>query len=151
MLIVLALLLVVFGKRVTAWMQSRGRTATRNVGVALFLTTLGTGIYGGYFGAAQGVLLMGFLGLFLEESLQRQNGLKNVLAGLVNLVAAVVFVIVARSHVDWAVAGLVALGSILGGVLGARVGRRLSPTVLRATIVVVGLAAIAKLIYDQVS
>ncbi|MBE7187315.1 sulfite exporter TauE/SafE family protein [Jatrophihabitans endophyticus] len=150
-LIVLALLLVVFGKRVTAWMTSRGRTATEHVGVALFLTVLGTGIYGGYFGAAQGVLLMGFLGLFLDESLQRQNGLKNVLAGLVNLVAAVVFVAVARSHIDWAVAGLVALGSIAGGVLGARIGRRLSPTVLRATIVVVGLAAIAKLIYDQVA
>lgn len=150
-LIVLALLLVVFGKRVTAWLSSRGHGATEKVGVGLFLTTLGTGVYGGYFGAAQGVLLMGFLGLFLDESLQRQNGLKNVLAGLVNLVAAVVFVIVARNHIDWAVAGLVAAGSILGGVLGARVGRRLSPNVLRATIVVVGLAAIAKLIYDQVS
>lgn len=150
-LIVLALVLVVFGKRITGWLTSHGRAASERVGVGLFLTTLGTGVYGGYFGAAQGVLLMGFLGLFLDESLQRQNGLKNVLAGLVNLVAAIVFVIVARSHVDWVAAGLVALGSIAGGLLGARIGRRLSPNVLRATIVIVGLAAIAKLIYDQLS
>ena len=110
----------------------------------LVLAAFGTGIYGGYFGAAQGILLMGFLGLFLAESLQRQNALKNVLAGLVNLVAAVVFV--ATTHIDWAAAGLVALGSIAGGLLGARIGRRLSPTVLRGVIVVVGVAAIVKLL-----
>lgn len=143
-LIVLALLLVVFGKRLTAWMQTRGGGARDTVGPALWLTSFGTGIYGGYFGAAQGVLLMGFLGLFLAESLQRQNALKNVLAGLVNLVAAIVFVI--TTHVDWAAAGLIAVGSILGGLLGARIGRRLSPTVLRATIVVIGIAAIVKLL-----
>ena len=101
-------------------------------------------MYGGYFGAAQGVLLMGFLGLFLAESLQRQNALKNVLAGVTNLVAAVVFVAV--THVDWTAALLIAGGSIVGGLLGARIGRRLSPTVLRATIVVVGVAAIIKLL-----
>lgn len=143
-LIVLALLLVVFGRRLTAWAASRGGGASTKVGPALFLTSLGTGIYGGYFGAAQGVLLMGFLGLFLVESLQRQNALKNVLAGLVNLVAAVVFV--ATTHIDWAAAGLLAAGAILGGLLGAKIGRRLSPPVLRATIVVIGLAAIAKLL-----
>src|ERR1700712_263446 len=138
-LIVLALLLVVFGKRLTAWMQARGGGARATVGPALWLTSFGTGIYGGYFGAAQGVLLMGFLGLFLVESLQRQNALKNVLAGLVNLVAAIVFT--ATTHIDWVAAGLIAAGSILGGLLGAKIGRKLSPTVLRATIVVVGIAA----------
>ena len=79
---------------------------------------------------------MGFLGLFLAETLQRQNGLKNVLAGLVNLVAAIVFVV--TTHIDWAAAGLIAVGVDLGGLLGARIGRRLSPAVLRAIIVVVG-------------
>jgi len=87
---------------------------------------------------------MGFLGLFLAESLQRQNALKNVLAGMVNLVAAVVFV--ATTHVDWTAAALIAGGSIVGGFLGAHIGRRLSPPVLRATIVVVGIAAIVKLL-----
>jgi uncharacterized protein len=80
----------------------------------------------------------------LAEPIQRQNALKNVLAGVVNLVAAIVFVLTA--HVDWAAAGLIALGAILGGMLGAKVGRRLSPAVLRGVIVVVGIAAIVKLL-----
>lgn len=143
-LIALALLLVVFGKRLTAWLTSRGREASTHVTPGLWLVTLGCGIYGGYFGAAQGVLLMGFLGLLLNESLQRQNALKNLLVGLVNLVAAAVFVL--TTHVDWAAAGLLAGGSILGGVIGARVGRRLSPAVLRGVIVVVGIAALVKLL-----
>ncbi len=144
-LIVLALVLVVFGKRMTAWLTRRGRAPGEHIGPALWLATLGCGVYGGYFGAAQGVLMMGLFGLLLAEDLQRQNALKNVLTGLVNLVAAVVFVITA--HIDWAAAGLVAAGSIVGGVLGARVGRRLSPTVLRGVIVVVGIAAIVKLLF----
>src|SRR6478609_6996587 len=78
------------------------------------------GVYGGYFGAAQGVLLMAILGVGLSESMQRNNATKNVLALLVNLVAAVVFVFVA--HIDWAVAGLIALGSVIGGQIGATVG-----------------------------
>jgi uncharacterized membrane protein YfcA len=143
-LIVLALVLVVFGGRITGWLVARGHGATEHVGPALWAVVLGAGVYGGYFGAAQGVLLMGFLGLFLAESLQRQNALKNVLAGVVNFVAAVVFI--ATTHVDWAAAALIAVGSVLGGLLGARIGRRLPPAVLRATIVVVGLAAIVKLL-----
>lgn len=143
-LIVFALVLVIFGPTLTAWLRRRDRHPSLQVRWPLFVTTLGTGIYGGYFGAAQGVLLMGFLGLFLAESIQRQNGLKNVLAGVVNLVAAILFI--ATAHVDWAAAGLVAAGSIVGGVLGARVGRRLSPVALRGVIVVVGVAAIIRLL-----
>jgi uncharacterized membrane protein YfcA len=143
-LIILALLLVVFGARLTAWMIARGHSATERVTAPLWLVTFATGIYGGYFGAAQGVLLMGLMGLFLAESLQRQNALKNVLAGLANLVAAVVFV--STTHIDWTAALLIAGGSIVGGVLGARIGRRLSPAVLRAVIVVVGIAAVVKLL-----
>jgi uncharacterized protein len=103
----------------------------------------GIGVYGGYFGAAQGILLLAVLGLALTEPMQRVNGLKNVLATATNLVAAVVFVAVA--HVDWGVALLLALGSTLGGVLGAGIGRRLPPAALRGLIVVIGIAAIAKL------
>jgi uncharacterized membrane protein YfcA len=143
-LIVVALVLVVFGPRLTAMITAGRHTPSTAVTPALWLGALGTGVYGGYFGAAQGVLLMGLLGLLLAEPLQRQNALKNVLAGLTNAVAAVVFI--ATAHIDWAAAGLIAGGSILGGVLGARVGRRLPPKVLRAVIVVVGLAAIVKLL-----
>jgi hypothetical protein len=137
-------LLVLFGSRITAWLVAHGHAVTDRVTLPLWVAVLATGVYGGYFGAAQGVLLMGFLGLFLAEPLQRQNALKNVLAGLANVVAAIVFV--ASTHIDWAAAGLLAVGSVVGAFLGAHVGRRLSPTVLRAVIVVVGVAAIVKLL-----
>ena len=89
------------------------------------------GVYGGYFGAAQGVLLIGILGLGLSETMQRVNAAKNVLALLVNGVAAVVFILV--SHVAWQAAGLIAAGSIIGGQVGATVGRRLPPPVFRGS------------------
>jgi len=143
-LIALALLLVLFGKRLSAWLTRRRGEAGTAVTAPLWLATMLTGIYGGYFGAAQGVLLMAFLGLMLSESIQRQNALKNVLAGIVNLVAAVVFV--CSSHIDWTAAALVAAGSILGGVIGARVGRRLSPPMLRGVIIAVGVVALVKLL-----
>jgi uncharacterized protein len=98
------------------------------------------GIYGGYFGAAQGVLLMAVMGLGINETLQRLNGVKNVLAAVVNAVAAVVFVGIA--HIDWQIAGLIAVGSVIGAQLGATVGRRLPDAVLRVVIVTVGVVAL---------
>ncbi len=105
-----------------------------------------TGVYGGYFGAAQGVLLMGLLGSLLPESLQRVNAMKNVLALVANSVAAVVFMTVAWHQIIWGAVALLAVGATLGGVIGARVGRRLPPAILRVVIVVVGVAAIVKLL-----
>lgn len=102
------------------------------------------GVYGGYFGAAQGVLLIGILGLGLSETMQRVNAAKNVLALIVNAVAAVVFVVV--SHVAWPAAGLIAAGSVVGGQLGATVGRRLPSPVFRGVVVVVGVVAVVKLL-----
>jgi uncharacterized membrane protein YfcA len=128
-LIGLALLLVVLGPRISGWLQNTRHATSTHVSPLLWLATLGTGVYGGYFGAAQGVLLMGILGLLLAESLQRQNALKNVLAGLVNAVAAVVFIIAATDRINWAAAGLIAAGSIIGGL-----------------IVIVGVVAIVKLL-----
>ena len=104
------------------------------------------GVYGGYFGAAQGVLLMGIMSVLLSQPLQRINGIKNVLGTIVNGVAAITFIIVARDHVDWRVAGLIAVGSLLGGFIGAGVGRKLPPNVLRGFIVVIGLIAIVNLL-----
>jgi hypothetical protein len=105
------------------------------------------GMYGGYFGAAQGVLLMGLFSALSAEPLQRLNGYKNVLALVVNLVAAVLFVIFAREHIDWLVVALIAGGSFLGGVLGAHIGRRIPPNALRALIIAIGLIAIVKLVW----
>jgi uncharacterized membrane protein YfcA len=82
----------------------------------------------------------------MTESLQRINGFKNVLGTIVNAVAAITFIVVARDEVDWAVAALIALGALMGGYVGAHVGRRLSPRALRAFIVVIGVTAIAKMV-----
>jgi uncharacterized membrane protein YfcA len=105
-----------------------------------------TSIYGAYFGAAQGVILIALLGIFLQDHLQRLNGLKNVLAGLVNGVAAVIFMIFAP--VAWLPVVILAVGSTLGGQVGAKVGRRLPPNLLRFIIVVAGLLVTAKLFMD---
>jgi uncharacterized protein len=113
-------------------------------GPVLWVLVFLAGIYGGYFGAAQGVLLIGMLGIALNDSLQRINAAKNVLAGLVNGVAAVVFIL--ATHIDWGVAGLIAAGSIIGGQVGARIGKRLPPWGLRVVIVCVGCAALVKLL-----
>jgi uncharacterized membrane protein YfcA len=102
------------------------------------------GAYGGYFGAAQGVLVIGLLGSFLHADLQRANAGKNVLVAAVNGTAAVVFIFFA--HVNWVVAGLIAVGSAAGGLLGAKVGRKLPALALRIIIVVIGLVAVAKLV-----
>ncbi len=89
-------------------------------------------------------MLLAILGLTLDEPLGRINAIKVVLAGLVNLVSGLIFAFAA--HVAWDVAGLIAVGSTLGGVLGARIGRRLSPDALGLLIVVVGIGAIVRLL-----
>ena len=141
-LILLAVLLVIVQPRLSAALaRYRDNAASRwglRVGVAL------TAVYGGYFGAAMGVLLIGILSVFLKEDLQRINALKNVMATVINAVAAVVFVVFA--HVAWVAAALIAVSSIAGGLLGAAVGRRLHPNLLRALIVIGGLAAFVKLV-----
>ncbi len=113
---------------------------------ALFAGAYATGSYGGYFAASQGVLQIGVFGLLLHESLQRLNAIKNVLTLAVNGVAAGAYIVVATDRLDWRAAGLVAAGSLLGGYVGARFGRRLPSAVLRAAIVVLGCVAIAVLL-----
>ncbi|WP_394432608.1 sulfite exporter TauE/SafE family protein [Streptomyces sp. SGAir0957] len=144
-LILTACVLVLLQPRLNRWMRNRRQADARaDGGVPMWLGVLGTGVYGGYFGAAQGVLLMGMFGAVLRDDLQRLNAAKNVLATLVNGVAAIVFVIAA--DIDWTVAALIAAGSTVGGLLGARLGRRLPPAVMRAVIVTVGVTASVLLI-----
>lgn len=147
-LIVLGCVLVVVGPRIQRRVAAR---AAARGGIPhhgtwwVWPSVLGAGVYGGYFGAAQGVLLMAVLGIGVEDTMQRHNATKNVLALLVNAVAAVVFVFVA-DVINWPVAGLIALGAIVGGQLGATVGRRLPPNALRAVIVCVGVAAVVSFV-----
>jgi uncharacterized membrane protein YfcA len=144
--VAVGLVLVVLQPRINRWLARHRRADANEHSVPALLATGVTGVYGGYFGAAQGILLLAILGIAIDDELQRVNALKVVLAGLVNLVAAIVFVAVA--HIAWDAAALIAVGSAIGGQLGARVGRRLPAPALRAVIVVVGLAAIAKLLLD---
>lgn len=147
-LILVGLLLVVLQPRISAWVDVRHEGARGELGPWwVWPAVLGAGVYGGYFGAAQGVLLMAILGIGVADTLQRHNATKNVLALLVNAVAAVVFVFVA--DVDWLVVLLVAAGSMVGGQIGSTVGRRLPAPVLRGVIVVVGLTALVTLLWPD--
>jgi uncharacterized membrane protein YfcA len=142
-LIGLACVLVLIQPALTRRLAERRAEVPAHGGPWLVSFVYLAGIYGGYFGAAQGVLLIAILGLGLSESLQRINAAKNLLAGMVNLVAAVLFILVA--DVAWHPALLIAAGSTLGGQIGATVGRRLPAVALRLIIVVVGATAITRL------
>jgi uncharacterized membrane protein YfcA len=143
-LIIGACVLVVVQPRLSRFVAERRARPVEHGGVELWIGIFFTGVYGGYFGAAQGVILLALLGIFIADHLQRLNGVKNVLAAVANGVAAVFFVFAA--HVAWEVVVVIAVGSVIGGQVGAHFGRRLNPTVLRAVIVVVGLVAAVKLL-----
>jgi uncharacterized membrane protein YfcA len=146
--IVIALVLIVAQPRLSALLDARAARRERERGTespVLFSSVFLSGVYGGYFGAAQGILLLAILALGLDESLHRINAVKNLLAGSANLVAGIVFAF-AAPHVDWTAAGLIAAGSITGGAFGARYGRRLPPAGLRVLIVAVGIVAVVRLL-----
>ncbi|HQV57698.1 MAG TPA: sulfite exporter TauE/SafE family protein, partial [Ilumatobacteraceae bacterium] len=132
-------------RRLAARRMSAGRS-TAGPGWGATSVTFAAGIYGGYFGAAQGVILMAALAVLVPDELRRTNALKNVLSTIVNLVAAAFFVIFASPA--WEVVGLIAAGAVVGGLLGARVARRINPRILRWTVVVVGLVVGIKLLVD---
>ncbi len=151
-LIALSLVLVVAQPRIArrtarrAAQEAPASGTTARPRPLLALGVLATGVYGGYFGAAQGLMLLGLLGTFLSQPLQSTNALKNLLATMANAVATTVFLMVAPAHVDWAVTGLIALGATVGGHLGARIARHLPPRALRLVILTVGLLALARLL-----
>ncbi|TVS89711.1 sulfite exporter TauE/SafE family protein [Mycobacterium helveticum] len=152
-LLVTALALVVTGPRIQSWARRRAEEAGRSAEhvtparmAVLVLGTFAVAVYGGYFTAAQGILLVGVMGALLPESMQRMNAVKNLTTLLVNIVAALGYALAAPDRISWPVAGLIAAGSLIGGSIGARYGRRLSPNALRATIVVVGLVGLYRLV-----
>ncbi|PNL18000.1 sulfite exporter TauE/SafE family protein [Micrococcus sp. FDAARGOS_333] len=163
-LIVVALGFVVFQPRLNRWVKAR-RAAEQGEGQPvgafagpvdqaddvprgpvsplLWALVFGAGVYGGYFVAAQGVLLMGILGVFLTGLLVHANAVKTWLSLCVNLVAAVFYLLFAFDRIDWVAVLLIAASSLVGGSVGARIGRRISPTLLRGVIVAVGLVGLA--------
>ena len=152
-LLVIALILVVTAPRIQEWARRRAEAAGHPPDhvppgrmAALVALTFAVGVYGGYFTAAQGILLMGVMGALLPEDVQRMNAAKNLLALVVNVVAAVAYIAVAFDRISWLAAGLIAAGSLVGGFLGAHYGRRLPPNGLRAVIVVVGLIGLYRLL-----
>jgi uncharacterized membrane protein YfcA len=140
----IAVALIVIQPWLTRRLGARRRQGGETIGLPATVGVFLSGVYGGYFGAAQGILLLSILALAVEDHLQRINALKVLMAGLVNLIAGVIFALAA--HIAWGAAALIAVGSILGGIIGARQGRRLSPLALRLVVVAVGIVAIVRLV-----
>jgi uncharacterized protein len=152
-LLIGALILVIIGPKIQSWARARSERAGRSLEhisrgrmAALVFGTFAVGVYGGYFTAAQGILLIAVMGALLPEDMQRMNAAKNLLSLIVNVVAAVAYTLVAFDRISWPAAGLIAIGSLIGGFLGAHYGRRLSPNALRAVIVIVGLIGLYRLV-----
>lgn len=162
-LIAVALLFVIFQPKLQAAVRSRrassepadgpGAEAAAEAGqagghpIALYVLTFLAGVYGGYFVAAQGVLLLGILGVFLMASMQGANAIKTVLVAAVNIIAAISYVLFAFDRIDWWVVLMIAVSSTVGSWIGAKVGMRMSPRALRLVIVVLGLAAMVKMVF----
>lgn len=146
LLVLGAALLMAVQPRLTAWVAERRKDDARDVGIAPMALTFLAGVYGGYFGAAQGVIVLTMLSIFVHDLMKRSNALKNLLTGIVNAVAAVFFVIFA--NVAWEVVLLIGIGSLVGGYGGAHIGRRIDPMILRWIVVVVGVSVAIKLLLD---
>jgi uncharacterized membrane protein YfcA len=130
--VLILLSVALMAMRPSATLRERGDNMAGGVATSFFV-----GIYGGYFGAAQGIILMSLLRRCFHEDLQVLNAIKNVLAAIANLVAGILFMLVA--HVAWGAAALIAAGSTVGAQVGAHYGRRLHPEVLRWVVVVYGV------------
>jgi uncharacterized protein len=137
-LVIAAALVLAFQRRLRAVVGHPAQLPGRRQTVGLHLIVGLGAVYGGYFGAALGVMLVAGLGLVLDEVLARINALKNVVSAVAGAVTVVVFALIGQ--VDWAAVGIVAPATLVGGYLGARIARRLPATVLRAVIVLFGLA-----------
>ncbi|WP_045731337.1 sulfite exporter TauE/SafE family protein [Pseudarthrobacter chlorophenolicus] len=150
-LLVLALLMVMFQPKLQSWVRTREQNPEhavrdRSHGVLLVVLVYLAGVYGGYFVAAQGILLVGILGVFLSGTMQNANAMKNFLVLGVNMVAAISYLLFAFDRINWLVVLLIAVSSTIGGLVGAKVGRKLSPRVLRGVIFTLGIVALVVMI-----
>lgn len=141
-LILFTCLLVGAQPRIAAWLRRRAgddhvERLHMNPATTVFATA--TGVYGGYFGAGAGVMMVAVLGLGTDLPLRVVNGLKTLSLLVGNVVAGLIFVVVADPR--WDVAALLAAGSLVGGYVGARIGRRLPDAVFRWAVVAAGVLA----------
>jgi uncharacterized membrane protein YfcA len=142
-LILGAVALMVIQPRLAAWRVRRGVVA-EHPGRTLHGGLFATAVYGGYFGAAQGVIMLALFGATLDDDLHRLNAAKNLISAFVNAIAGVVFIIWA--DVSWWIVVLLGVSSIIGGQIGAALGRRIPANKLRTAIVVIGTAVAIKLL-----
>lgn len=150
-LIVLALLMVIFQPRLQRWVRNREENPEhalrdKHHSVLLVVLVFLAGVYGGYFVAAQGILLVAILGIFMTGTIQNANAMKNILVLGVNLIAATSYLLFAFGRINWTVVAIIAVSSLIGGLAGSKVGRRLSPPVLRGVIFALGLVALGFMI-----
>jgi len=145
-LILMAAVMVAIQPRVGRWLKSRRGDKPHSL-VTLTAGTSTVGIYGGYFGAAQGVFYMAVLGVLYDSNIQRSNGAKNLLASAANLTAAVVFALSGR--VLWLAALAVAIGAIAGGFTGAHIGRRLPDKAMRIALVTIAVISAVVLLVKR--
>ena len=143
-LILFACALVGLQPAISGWLQRRAARLgkaprdRRSMSAPVKMISMVLGVYGGYFGAGQGVMLLAFLALGIDVELRVINALKTLAVFAANVVASIVFIAVAE--LDWTAIVLVGLGSIIGGYVGALIGRRLPPTLFRVLVVAMGLA-----------
>lgn len=150
-LILLSCVLLLAQNRVRNWVRSRteaklaasdARSVHRDPSVGAIVAVFFAAIYGGFFGAGLGIMLMGLLGLFTDDALRNVNALKQALSLVINVCAAVVFSV--TGNVRWELVPIMAVLALLGGYAGGRLSRVVNPTALRWTVVVFGLAVAAK-------
>ena len=137
-LILLAAALLAFQDTLRSWLQRRQGDKKGNIPeIWAVLPIALASIYGGYFGAGLGVIELAILGLFLKDNLTRLNALKQLLSLVVNVAASWFFLF--SNQVYWSAAIVIAIGSLIGGLLGGKLARIISPSYLRQTVVILSI------------
>lgn len=137
-LILIAAALLAVQDRVRAWLLARQTTPHAEAWAALPVAA--SAVYGGYFGAGMGVMILAALGIVLTDTLTRLNALKQTVSLSVNVAAALVFVVWGGDRVHWPSCGVMLATSLAGGALGGMLASRIPAAVLRAVVVVIGVA-----------
>jgi len=146
-LILLACALLVAQEPIGRWMSARAASHPRKHAAALWFSQLAIAVYGGYFGAGIGILMLAAMAIFLPEDLQAANAMKNFFAVLINGIAAIYFIVIGAAVLK--VALMMAVAAIVGGFVGARTAQRMSPALLRGAVVVFGVVVAVHLMMKR--